>query len=275
MMNSVPAGVSGTITEVVADNAELVEYGRAAVPGGARVKRISRVFVANRGEIALRIVNACEELGLETVVGASEVDRERPRRAPGRPRGVHRAGAGRAELSARRRGRAGGARHRLRRHPSRLRVPVREPQAGRPRARERSRLRRAAGRGDRAERRQAAAPARRRPGPASRSCPARRSKSAVQATARRPSESATRCWSRRPGGGAAAGSSSPATPTSSTDCSAWPAARRAPRSATSAFTSSGSSPPPATSRCRSPPTSTARSCTWASATARCSAATRR
>ena len=27
MMNSVPAGVAGTITEVVAENAELVEYG--------------------------------------------------------------------------------------------------------------------------------------------------------------------------------------------------------------------------------------------------------
>jgi len=39
------------------------------------VKHIHRVFVANRGEIALRIVNACEELGLETVVGTSDVDR--------------------------------------------------------------------------------------------------------------------------------------------------------------------------------------------------------
>jgi acetyl-CoA carboxylase, biotin carboxylase subunit len=40
------------------------------------VKRLKRVFVANRGEIALRIVNACEELGLETVVGTSDVDRD-------------------------------------------------------------------------------------------------------------------------------------------------------------------------------------------------------
>ncbi|HUA04857.1 MAG TPA: biotin carboxylase N-terminal domain-containing protein [Solirubrobacteraceae bacterium] len=39
------------------------------------MKRIKRVFVANRGEIALRIVNACQELGLETVVGTSEADR--------------------------------------------------------------------------------------------------------------------------------------------------------------------------------------------------------
>jgi acetyl-CoA carboxylase, biotin carboxylase subunit len=35
---------------------------------------VSRVFVANRGEIAVRIVRACHKLGLEAVVGASEVD---------------------------------------------------------------------------------------------------------------------------------------------------------------------------------------------------------
>ena len=35
-----------------------------------------KVFVANRGEIALRIVEACDRLGLETVLGVSEADRE-------------------------------------------------------------------------------------------------------------------------------------------------------------------------------------------------------
>jgi acetyl-CoA carboxylase biotin carboxylase subunit len=37
---------------------------------------MKRVFVANRGEIALRIVNACRQLGLESVVGCSEADRD-------------------------------------------------------------------------------------------------------------------------------------------------------------------------------------------------------
>jgi acetyl-CoA carboxylase, biotin carboxylase subunit len=37
---------------------------------------MKRVFIANRGEIALRVIRACRALGLETVVGASEADRD-------------------------------------------------------------------------------------------------------------------------------------------------------------------------------------------------------
>lgn len=38
--------------------------------------KFKRVFVANRGEIALRIIRACEDEGIETVLGVSEADRD-------------------------------------------------------------------------------------------------------------------------------------------------------------------------------------------------------
>jgi len=37
--------------------------------------RISSIFIANRGEIALRLVKACKDLGIESVLGTSEVDK--------------------------------------------------------------------------------------------------------------------------------------------------------------------------------------------------------
>jgi acetyl-CoA carboxylase biotin carboxylase subunit len=41
-----------------------------------RVAALSRVFVANRGEIAVRVIRACQSLGIRTVIGVSAADRD-------------------------------------------------------------------------------------------------------------------------------------------------------------------------------------------------------
>ncbi len=71
LMNAIPAGVAGRIVEVCADERAAGGVRRTVVPRGMK-----RVFVANRGEIAVRIIRACQTLGLETVVGVSDVDRD-------------------------------------------------------------------------------------------------------------------------------------------------------------------------------------------------------
>ena len=37
---------------------------------------IARTLIANRGEIAVRVIHACQELGIETVLAVSSADRD-------------------------------------------------------------------------------------------------------------------------------------------------------------------------------------------------------
>ena len=43
-----------------------------------------KILIANRGEIALRIIRACKEMGIATVAIHSTADSRRHARAPGR-----------------------------------------------------------------------------------------------------------------------------------------------------------------------------------------------
>ena len=123
--------------------------------GGGRSRRDGRlmfrkILIANRGEIALRILRACRTLGIEAVVAYSEADRESlPVQLAdeaiciGPPDARRSLPLGAGDHQRR-------ARDRLRRHPSGLRLPVRgrglrrgrpgprphvhRPAAGRPRA---------------------------------------------------------------------------------------------------------------------------------------------
>src|SRR5690242_4395777 len=44
--------------------------------GGRNTSMFRKIMIANRGEIALRVIRACRELGIRTVIAYSEADRD-------------------------------------------------------------------------------------------------------------------------------------------------------------------------------------------------------
>ena len=135
LMNEIESDVDGVVTRDLSAERAADRVRREALRREAVVTRpmptISKVLIANRGEIALRIILACKEMGLKTVAVHSEADRD----------ALHVRYAdddvciGPARVAAelpqhllhhrRRRD------HRRRRHPSRLRLPRRERRTSR------------------------------------------------------------------------------------------------------------------------------------------------
>ncbi len=79
LMNTVRAGTRGTVTDIFAAGWRprgirpathpSAQIGVAAVP-------IRRILIANRGEIAARVIRTCRTLGIETVLATSIADRD-------------------------------------------------------------------------------------------------------------------------------------------------------------------------------------------------------
>ena len=76
MMNQIEADKSGTVKAILVESGQPVEFDEPLSSSSNEANMLDKIVIANRGEIALRILRACKELGIKTVAVHSSADRD-------------------------------------------------------------------------------------------------------------------------------------------------------------------------------------------------------